>query len=402
MAVPPGAYAYLALGIKKKISAPVFPANRIIDPGQAEKILREGWADAVCIGRGQIADPDWANKAKEGRADEIRPCVGCMQGCMDRLFSMKPVECLANPCTGWEGERKIIPAQEKKRVLVIGGGAAGCEAAITAKLRGLEVELWEASDRIGGQLYVAAAPPGREDFGRLAQFYAKEVVRVGVKVRLRKKATVAKIAKAGFQQIILATGAKPIKINLPGANLDFVHQAWDVLKEGVKLGEKVVVIGGGSTGIETAIYAGRQGTINAETLKFLFMYNAEKVEKLAELCSKGAHSVVILEMLDKLGPDLGVATKWVLLAELQQLGVKSITKAKVVKIAKGEVIYETDGKTLSEPADSVILALGSQADTKLEQELDKAGIKFLKAGDANKPRKIMDAVHEGFLAATQL
>ena len=188
---------------------------------------------------------------------------------------------------------------------------------------------------------------------------------MGVKVRLKKKASAAKIQKAGFQEIILATGAKPIKINLPGANQDFVYQAWDVLKDKIKLGEKVVVIGGGSTGIETAIYAARQGTINAETLKFLFMYNAEKVEKLAELCSKGSHGVVILEMLDKLGPDLGVATKWVLLAELQQLGVKSTTKAKVVKIGKGEVVYETDGKTLSEPADSVILALGSQADTKL-------------------------------------
>ena len=136
MAVPPGAYTYLALGIKKKIYVPVFSANRIFDPGQAEKILREGWADAVCIGRGQIADPEWANKAQEARADEIRPCVGCMQGCMDRLFSMKPVECLSNPCTGWEGERKITAAKEKKRVLVVGGGPAGCEAAITAKLRG--------------------------------------------------------------------------------------------------------------------------------------------------------------------------------------------------------------------------------------------------------------------------
>jgi len=402
MAVPAGAYTYLALGIKRKVKVPVYSSNRIFDPEQAERVLLEGWADAVCIGRGQIADPEWANKAKAGRWDEIRPCVGCMQGCMDRLFNMKPVECLANPCSGWEGERKIVPVRESKRVLVVGGGPSGCEAAITARLRGMEVELWEESDRIGGQLFLAAAPPGREDFIRLAQFYARELERVGVKVRLKKKATALKIAKAGFQEIIIATGARPLKIELPGSKLDFVFQAWEVLKGKVKLGGKLVVIGGGSTGIETAIFAASQGTISGEVLKFLLMNQAEKIEKLAQLCSRGSHQVVILEMLERLGPDLGVATRWVLLQELEQLGVKTITKAKVVKIKPGEVVYEREGQTLSEPGDSVILALGSAPERKLAEELARAGVQFQETGDAVKPRKIMDAVAEGFLAGSKL
>jgi len=402
MAVPPGAYTYLALGIKQKVKVPVYSSNRIIDPLQAEKILLEGWADAVCIGRGQIADPEWANKAREERFDEIRPCVGCMQGCMDRLFSMKPVECLANPCSGWEAERKIVRAAEPKRVLVVGGGPGGCEAAIIARLRGYDVELWEKSDRIGGQLHIAGAPPGREDFLRLAQFYAKELKRVGVKVRLKRKTTAAKIQKENFQEIVLATGAGPIKIDLPGLKHKFVRQAWEVLKGEVKLGERVVVIGGGATGIETAIYAARQGTISGDTLRFLFLNQAEKIEKLHQICSRGSHSVVILEMMDKMGPDLGVATKWVLLQELAQLGARSQTRAKVIEIKPGEVIYETEGKRVSEPADSVILALGSASDRTLAIELEQAGVRFKEVGDALKPRKIMDAVHEGFLAASQL
>jgi len=402
MEVPPGAYTYLALGIKRKVNVPVYSSNRIFDPAQAQKILLEGWADAVCIGRGQIADPEWANKAKEGRVDEIRPCVGCMQGCMDRLFSMKPVECLANACTGWEGERKLVAASSKKKVLVVGGGPAGCEAAMAAKARGHEVELWEAADRIGGQLYLAAAPPGREDFLRLANFYEKEVRRVGVKVRLKRKTTLAKIQKAGFDEIILATGAKPIKIDLPGVKLNHVHQAWEVLQGNVKLGDKVVVIGGGSVGIETAIYAASQGTISGDVLKFLFLSQAETVEKMHAICTKGSHSVTLIEMLDKLGPDMGVATRWVLLQELTVLGVRQLVKAKVLKIKHNEVIFEMDGKEMTEPADTVVLALGATPERKLASELERAGVKFKEVGDVVKPRKILDAVHEGFLAGSQV
>ncbi len=406
MEVPAGAYTYLALGIKRKVKVPVFSSNRIFDPAQAERILQEGWADAVCIGRAQIADPEWANKAREGRDPEIRPCVGCMQGCLDKLFSGKPVECLANPVSGYEGERKLNPMEGKKKVLVVGGGPAGSEAAITAKLRGYQVELWEASDRVGGQLDLAAAPPGRGDFARLSRFYEKELERVKVKVRLNKKATVNKIAKAGFDQIILATGAKPIQPKIPGVNLEFVHQAWEILKADQSgcgaLGEKVVVIGGGSTGIETALFIANQGTVSGETLKFLFLNQAERIEKLYEICTKGSRQVVIIEMLEKVGPDLGVATKWVLLQDLSRFGIKTITRAKVLKIKPGEVIYEIDGASRSEPADSVVLALGSKANRDLAAELEKNGTKFIEIGDAKGPRKIMDAVQEGFFSGNQI
>jgi len=417
MAVPPGAFTYLALGIKRKVKVPVFSSNRIFDPAQAERILEDGFADAVCVGRAQIADPEWVNKARDGRVDEIRPCVGCMQGCMDRLFSGKPVECLANPVSGYEAQRKLNKVKGIKRVLVVGGGPAGAESAITAKLRGFDVELWEASERIGGQIVLASAPRGREDFSRLARFYEKELERLKVNVKLGKKADADEIEKAKFDHIILATGARPVQPQIPGVELAFVHQAWEVLNAGrsasapdrnacgpkaIELGEKVVVIGGGSTGIETAIDIASRGTISAETLKFLFLNQAEKPEKLYELCTKGSHKVVILEMLDKIGPDLGVATKWVLLQELSRFGVKTITRARVIEIKPGEVIYEIDGAKKSEPADSVVLALGSKPNRDLAQALEKKGIKFFEIGDAKSPRKIFDAVQEGFFVASEL
>ena len=402
MIVPPGAYTYLALGIKRKVQVPVFTANRIFDPNQAERILMEGFADAVCVGRAQIADPEWANKAKEGRVDEIRPCVGCMQGCMDRLFSGKPVECLANPLSGHEDEYKILPMNEKKRILVIGAGPAGCEFAITAKKRGAEVEIWDQADRVGGQIHLAGAPPGRGEFIRLVDFYEKELKRLKIKVRLRRKASSGKIEKAGFAEVILACGARPIQPEFSGARRKTVHQAWEVLKGEVELGEKVVVIGGGAVGIETAIYIASQGTISDQTLRFLFLNQAENIETLYRICTQGSHYVVILEMLDKIGQDLGVATRWVLLQELERLGVKIINRAKVAEIKSREVIYEMEGEKKSEPYDSVALAMGSVSEKRLKEELEKAGIKFKEIGDAVQPRKVIDAIQEGFLSAVQL
>ncbi len=402
MIVPAGAFTYLALGVKRKVNVPVFVSNRIYDPLQAERILIEGWADAVCVGRAQIADPEWANKAQQGRFNEIRPCVACMQGCMDRLFSGKPVECLANPISGHEGERKLVPAKEKKRVLVVGAGPAGCESAITAKKRGFEVEIWESSDKIGGQIYLAGAPPTRGDFLRLIKFYENELKRLGVVVKLNKKATAEEIKKAGFDHIILATGAEPLIPDIPGIDLDFVYHSWDVLKGEVELGERVAVLGGGAVGVETAIYIAHQGTISAETLKFLFLNQAETPEKLYELCTRGTHQVVIFEMLEKIGADLGVATRWVLLQELKRFGVKTLTGAKVVEIKQGEVIYEQEGERRSEKVDSVVIALGAKPNQELAEALKKEEIEFYTVGDAKEPRKIIDAIHEGFLVAFEL
>ncbi len=171
MELPRSAYAYLALNIKRAVSVPVMASNRITDPATAEKILTDGYADMVNLGRVLIADPEWPLKAFEGRADEIRPCVACSQGCTDQVFSGQPVFCIGNPRAGFETERNIQKTGAPKNVMIVGAGPAGLEAAITATQAGHRVSLYEKSSDIGGQLWMAGAPPHKREILEYVRYY---------------------------------------------------------------------------------------------------------------------------------------------------------------------------------------------------------------------------------------
>ncbi len=402
MLVPRGAFSYLAAAIRDKVEVPVFASNRIVEPEQAEQILRDGMADMVCVGRAQIADPEWTNKVKAGRLDEIRPCVGCMQGCMDRLFSGKPVQCLSNAQAGFEAEREIKPAGSRKKVLVIGAGPGGLEAAIVAAKRGHNVTLVEKDEDIGGQLALTAAPPGREEFAALLRYYRVELERQKINLKLKTPATLDMIKDDMPDEIILATGSEPLVPELPGVDRPEVATAWQVLTDEANLGKKVVVVGGGAVGVETAIFIAAKGTISGDTLKFLFLYDAEGMDTLQRLCTRGTHQVTILEMLPKIGRDIGQGSRWVLLSQLRSLGVNTITNATLKEIRAGEVVYVKDDEDHVEPADSVVLAVGAKPVTALAEKLKAAGVEFHSVGDCSSPRKIMDAIHEGFLAAAKI
>ena len=171
MELPRSAYAYLARNIRKAVSVPVMASNRIATPDMAEQIIRDGYADMVNLGRVLIADPQWPRKAFEGRADEIRPCVACSQGCTDQIFSGQPVFCVGNPRAGFEGERQIEKTDAPKKVMVAGAGPAGMEAALTAFRMGHEVALYDRADDIGGQLWAAGAPPHKQEMLEFIRYY---------------------------------------------------------------------------------------------------------------------------------------------------------------------------------------------------------------------------------------
>jgi 2,4-dienoyl-CoA reductase (NADPH2) len=346
-----------------------------------------------------IADPEWPLKAFEGRADEIRPCVACSQGCTDQVFSGKPVFCIGNPRAGFETERNIVKTGDPKRVMIVGAGPGGLEAAVTAVQAGHRVELYEKSSDIGGQLWMAGAPPHKREILEYIRYYWAMIRRLQIPLFLNTSVDMSMIQISKPDYILIAEGAESLIPPIPGATEPGVLNAWEVLRDNPLLGQRVAVIGGGAVGLETALFVAAKGTITPEILHFLFTYEAESVERLRELMFHGSSRVTVFEMLTKAGKDVGKSTKWILNDNLKRYGVKVNTGTKVTSIHNGTVIYEKGGVSAEESFDSVILASGSRSVQLLSKDIASLNIPFAVIGDCIKPGKINDAVHAGFLAA---
>ncbi|MBF0121489.1 MAG: FAD-dependent oxidoreductase [Desulfobacterales bacterium] len=402
MDLPRSAYAYLALNIKKTVSIPVMASNRIASPDIAEKILKDGYADFVSLGRVLIADPEWPKKALEGRADEIRPCVACSQGCTDQVFSGLPVFCIGNPRAGFEGERIISKTDNPKNVMIIGAGASGLEAAVTAAISGHKVEVFEKDNKIGGQLWIAGAPPHKQELSEFIRYYLAMIRKHNICVHLNTFVDLNLIKEKNPDFIIVAEGAEPLVPPISGKDDPDVLSAWQVLKENPLLGKNVAIIGGGAVGLETALFVASKGTISPEILHFLFTYEAETVERLRELMFQGHSKVSVFEMLPQAGKDVGKSTKWILMDNLKRYHVKIITNAKVSSISRGIVKYEKEGKEEELKFDNVIIASGSKPVQRISDLLKELNIPFVSVGDCIKIGRLNDAIHGGFLAASKI
>ncbi|MCL2338219.1 MAG: FAD-dependent oxidoreductase [Firmicutes bacterium] len=402
MAVPRGAYTYLARAVREAVQVPVLACNRINDPLLAEEILQNGEADLIGMARAMIADPDLPAKAAAGREHEIRPCIGCNQGCLDAVFAIQPVSCLVNPQAGREYEKECWPAARPKKVLVVGGGPAGMEAAKVAAERGHDVTLWEKNNRLGGQLILAATPPGREEFTAFVGYLTSELTRLGVKVALGRDGDEHNIIAFGADAVIMATGAAPAALPLAAAHGPNVVQAWDVLDKRATVGRRVVIIGGGAVGCETAAYLARKGTIDAETLYFLALNEAENWERLKELATRGTKQITLVEARQSLGADIGMSSRWIILQELRRYGVRVMTGAKVTAIDDRGVAVEHNGDEKLLEADTVLLAVGSHPVAELCEKIKEKLPEVYMAGDAVTPRNALEAVRQGYLAGTIL
>jgi 2,4-dienoyl-CoA reductase (NADPH2) len=394
--VPRGVFGYLARGIKEQVEVPVISGHRINDPHTARELIGDGLCDMVAMGRPLIADPFLPEKARSGRNDEILHCIACAQGCFDHLFQLKAVECLCNPKAGHEKQSVIEKTSFPKKVMVVGGGAAGMSAALAAAEKGHTVSLYEKSDRLGGQLYLAGAPPGRAEFKELARDLQHQTALSAIRVVLRQTVEEALVKKKNPDIVILATGALPVTPPIAGNDLPHVVQAWDVLQDKVFTGRRVVIIGGGAVGIETALFLGEKGTLSAEAVKFLLVNRAEDPGDIYEMAIKGTKEIVVIEMIDKMGRDIGKTTRWGIFQDVRRHGVRTKTSTKAVEITPDGVKVETDGKLEELPADTVVMAAGAVSYNPLQQTLEQAGIPCKIIGDAQQVGLAFDAVHQGF------
>ncbi len=397
--VPRGNYVYLAQKIREKVDIPVAIGNRINNPALAESILQRGQADLISIARGFLADDQWANKAGSGQAHKIRKCIACAT-CLDGVFLEKShppgVTCAINAQAGFEETRQIKTPKQQYRVLVIGAGPAGLEAARVAACQGHQVVVLEREPHIGGQWRLAAVPPGKEEFYSLIKYYQEVLDELGVEIKTGIDTTVTDIAAENPDIILVATGALPKMPPIPVDKEAVVMQAWQVLAGEPVKGENIAVVGGGATGCETAIYLAEQGTLSAESLRFMMRHKAEDIEVLQELLTQGSYRVTLIEMGQGLARDMVRAMRWTALKHLRTLGVEIHQQTKVIAVHAEGIEVERDGHSTVIPADTVVFATGVSSCDGLYHDLKNRFENVHLLGDAAQPGKLIDAIHGAF------
>lgn len=366
---PPMVQLPVAAEIKKHVGVPVLSQGKMQNPSDAEAALLDGKADMIGLGHMAIADPYWVQKVKKNKTYDITPCIGCNE-CLYAGFSGKILHCAVNPLAFAEDYYPLGPVDPAKRVLVVGGGPGGITAALTASERGMQVELWEKRNVLGGLLLAAGGPVFKKDVKDYVDFLVGKLYRSNVKVSLMKDGSAEEILRGNYDKVIFATGATPVMPPIKGIDQDWICGANDVLTAKKGYGRKVVVVGAGLVGCETACH-----------------------------CAQKAESVTMIEML----PEILMTTSHcknndqALRQLLEDCKVEAITSAKVLSFENGTVVYEKDGKKHSIEADTVAIAAGYKANTTLYDQLsDKVDCALV--GDAENPDNILSAVHHGYHA----
>lgn len=397
--VPRGGFVYLAKAVKDAVSIPVLTANRHNDPYEAERVLALGQADVIGQCRTQVADPCWVNKVQSGKEKLIKKCLACNQGCLSNVFSFKPCKCLVNPDVGDEYLKEEAEKTSGRKLLVVGGGVAGCEFAYRAAEKGHEVTIWEKSDALGGQLPLVATPPAKSEFKNLLCFYRSAVKEAGVNVVLNKEATAGSVREGGFDAVIIATGASPKMIKLPGSSSIPVYSAEDILSGKVVAGRNVVVVGGGSVGCETADYLAQEASLSEEKLFFMMTQQAEKTEVIESLLNTSDRNIAVVDIA-RVGATFDFGVGWPFLKDLKRLGVKTYSKTEITNVTDSSVeIKYTDrksGETVEKklPCNTIVISVGYKSDDSLYEQLEDSGIEIYNIGDSANVAKIIDAISQ--------
>lgn len=375
-----GSHAEVAKAIKKHVHIPVATVGRITEPWIADEMIANEFADACMIGRANLCDPEFANKSFEGREDDIRPCIGCLK-CLNGIMFGKRIQCSVNPSFELENEDTISTATEIKKFLVIGGGPSGMEAAFILRRRGHHVVLVEKESELGGLLRTAAIPPCKQELTKVVKYLKRRLEISGVLVKLNEEITLEKIKQEYVDyEVVVSTGSTPVKL-IQFDEFKQTMTAEDVLMGRKFPGRKIVILGGGSVGCETA--------------DFLSPVVHDRAPRNRE--------IVIIEMAKEVMSTEAGAGRSALVQKLMTKPIEMITNAKVTKVDKDNIYYEQNGvESCISDADTLVYAVGYRSNNQLVSKLIEAGIKVHTCGDASKVQSLKEAISSGFELAKKL
>ncbi|MFC0351323.1 oxidoreductase [Undibacterium danionis] len=389
--VPRAAFAAVSGRLKAAVSIPVIASNRINMPAQAEEIIANGIADMVSMARPFLADPEFVNKAAQGRVDEINTCIACNQACLDHTFSNQRASCLVNPRAAHETELLYLKKTVVKRVAVVGAGPAGLSAATVAAACGHDVSLFDSSDSVGGQFKIAMQIPGKEEFKETLRYFSKRLEVTGVKVHLGQRVTREELMAQGFDHIIIATGITPRTPKIEGVNHPKVMSYLDVLLHKKPVGKKVAIIGAGGIGFDVAEYLLHDTNvplpIPLSTWLGEWGIDLQAKQNGGLVKPEPAHPVRAVYLLQrkasKVGAGLGKTSGWVHRATLQRNKVQMLAGVDYQKIDDQGLHVSIGGKTQILDVDHIILCAGQESLTELmPAQQSESGPRFHKIGGA--------------------
>ena len=372
---PYGFFVDIAAQIKKSVSIPISTVGRIFNPKMAESILESNKADIIGLGRILLADPDWVNKVKDNKSEDIRECICCNKGCTDNIQNRKFLSCILNAENGYEGTRKITEAITKKKVVVIGGGPAGLEAARVASLKGHSVTLFDENTSLGGQLNLACIPPRKNEIRRAIRFLTHSVISQNVELKLGKKVTQEDVLTLNPDVVLVAVGASNVIPSIDGYDKQMVCDSWKILNGEQQVFGNIAVIGGGMVGCEVAEY----------------------------LCLQEGNNVSIIEMDDSIAKGESNTIFPTLMENFNKNNVKIYTNHKVNKIDSEYIICENDNNEIKISCDYVVMAVGARSNSFDIDKLLENNIKVVKIGDCkDKASDIESAIKTAYDAANEI